>query len=518
MNKKNTNKSNNSSEALARLDIPYSEQLERNVLGMVMRYDGGFELLRELMSGDSSFFYLPRHRHIYSALNSLFESGVSIDFLLVIEELERMQLLSAAGGSDYLAECVLVDGTQANLRDYISRLLELYVRRELIRTGERISFEAGSGEFSSADLMDKAESYIFNLGRFSTHSPYEAVGVVMPSVLELVHISRRNREQGIPRGVATGFAYLDELTGGWQKSNLIVLAARPGTGKTAMAINLAFSAATNGRHQSAVAFFSLEMRKEELAYRLLSLCSNIGLGKILDGNLSDEELSVVESSVRGFSDVPIFFDDDPTLNIFSLRSKARRLVSQERVELIMIDYLQLMRGTERFSNREQEVSKISRELKILAKELEVPIIALSQLNRNSESRGNGRPMLSDLRESGAIEQDADMVIFLSKPDYYQDKQGLKESSPSMSLVEMTIAKHRNGQTGEFRLMFEGAYQRFSVNPADNFGTYAGQNSGFTPAISNNMDNFPPNNQNMSDWYNWQDVKSKHDGKDENLPF
>lgn len=481
-------------------NVPSSELLERYVLGMVMRYDGSFEQLRESLKGRNDFFHSLRHRHIYDAINYVFENSTKIDYLLVKEELERNKLLEQIGGVEYLAECVMADGTSANLSDYIQRLLDLFVRRELISVGDKIRHEAYEGQALADELMNNAEEYVFNLGRFYSRDPYLHISEMLPEVVSLIKLARKNRELGIPRGVATGFYELDELTGGWQKSNLIILAARPGTGKTAMALNLAINAASNIRQQTPVAFFSMEMRCEELAYRLLSLTSGVGLGKILDGNLNDKEMDkIIREGVDFLMGCPIFFDDEAGLNMFNFRSKCRRLVVQENVGMIIVDYLQLMRGHDRAMNREQEISKISREMKTLAKELNVPIIALSQLNRNSESRGGGRPMLSDLRESGAIEQDADLVMFLSKPDYHNTQDGdLRENNRDTILVDLTIAKHRNGQTGEIRLHFQGAYQKFTSN---------------NPNIdllnsSSNVRKFDIDDI----------IPSKHDGTDEVTPF
>lgn len=443
---------------------PQATELEEVVLGAMMSErsatDVGLEYLKE------DCFYAEKNRITFKAIASLSNKKMPVDLYTVSEELKATQELDQIGGVYALAQLTEQIASTAHIESWVKIILEKFIQRELIRISSEIIHDAYNPAANVFDLMNSAESKLFAITNNFIKKNYQKVSEALVSVI--THITELKNQKSEISGLYTGFKELDNMTNGWQKTDLIIVAARPGLGKTAFALNLARLTSMHKIKPAGVAFFSLEMSTSQLIERLLSAESSIKLENIKKGRLNENEWQRLnERGVVPLSEAPIYIDDTSALNIFELRSKAKKLVANNNVQLIIIDYLQIMSGTSenKSFNREQEISKISRELKSLAKELEVPIIALSQLNRNSESRGgkegtSKRPMLSDLRESGAIEQDADMVILLYRDDYYGTTAN-ENGENIKGLVEANIAKHRNGELGTIQLKVMLDIQKFT---------------------------------------------------------
>lgn len=436
---------------------PQNRDLEEVVLGALMIDKEALPMVLEILRPET--FYVDAHQHIYQAMIQLFDHSKPVDMLTVTEELRKMGKLEAIGGPYTLVELTNRVASAANI-EYHSRILaQKHIQRELIRISNKTIRDAYEDTTDVFDLLDEAEAGLFSITQTNISKSYEPLGALSGKALKLIE-ELSQKEDGMT-GVPSGFRDLDNLTAGWQPSDLIIIAARPSMGKTAFTLSLARNAAVE--YGKPVAFFSLEMGSTQLAMRLISAEAEVKGDRLRNGKLQGEqEWERVRSAISKFSDVPIFIDDTPAINIFELRAKCRRLRKQHGIELVIIDYLQLMSGTgDSKGNREQEVSAISRALKGMAKELEIPVIALSQLSRNVENRGGiKRPMLSDLRESGAIEQDADIVTFLFRPEYYgmyQDDEG----RDTTGLTEVIVAKHRNGAVDTVRLRFTKDFARFS---------------------------------------------------------
>lgn len=418
---------------------PQSKELEKAVLGAIMLDKNAFDIAAETLTEEC--FYVPAYQKIFKTCQRLSERNVQPELLSVVEELKFTNDLEAVGGPYEVTK--LTNYASINLEDHCRIIKQKYVARELIKiSGETVGL--GYDETVDAfDLLDTHEAKLSTLTTSFIKGNFQNSETLSIRAMERIDFLRLNREQ--LSGVPTGFKPLDRLTNGWQATDLIILAARPSVGKTAFALNLACNAAVNAIKPTPVAFFSLEMSSGQLVQRILSSESGIHLEKITRGRLYDDDYDKVTVASFRFAEMPIYIDDTAALNIFEFKSKARRLVRKHKVGLIIIDYLQLMRGisTEKNTNREQEVSTISRNLKALAKQLEVPIIALSQLSRAIETRKEKpEPMLSDLRESGAIEQDADMVMFLYRPDYQMQADEVDPSIRGEAMLK--VAKHRNG--------------------------------------------------------------------------
>ena len=430
---------------------PQAKELEEAVLGAIMLEKSAFDTVIEILKPEC--FYGEANQRIFKAMRSLAEKSLPIDLLTVVEELKLKEDLELVGGPYYVSKLTNAVVSSANIEAHSRIVLQKFIQRELIRISGEIIADAYEDSTDVFDLLDDAESKLFEITNNHLRSAFEDINTVLVKTIQRIE-DMRNRDEDIT-GVPSGFPSLDKLTYGWQPTDMIVLAARPSVGKTAFALNLARSAALHPTKPTPIVFFSLEMSSSQLVQRILSAESEIWLEKITRGKLEEHEMKqLYKRGIERLSNAPIYIDDTAALNIFELRAKCRRLKNKHDIGLIIIDYLQLMRGggDNKGGNREQEISKISRDLKGLAKELKVPIIALSQLSREVEKRKEGAkiPQLSDLRESGAIEQDADMVMFLYRPEYYDiTANEMGESNKGETYVK--IAKHRNGSLDTIKL-------------------------------------------------------------------
>ena len=436
---------------------PQAPEIERAVLGALLIDKNAFEMVCQWLTPET--FYLPNHQKIYSAIRDLALAEKPVDVLTVTETLAKMGLLEEIGGPATISEISCRVASSANVDFHARILAQKYLLRQLILFTSDIQTKAFDETIDVDDLMQHAEGRIFELAKRNIKQDFCDI---KEAVLESYDKTMRAySNKGELTGVPTGYSRLDEVTNGWQNTDFIVLAGRPAMGKTSFALSLLKNIAVERKIPSA--FFSLEMSKVQLADRLIANVTDIEVTKIANGQLSDIELSQYDSNLPTLMDAPIYIDDTPGLSLMELRTKARRLVREHGVKIIFIDYLQLMNANGmHFSSRQEEVSTISRSLKGLAKELNLPVIALSQLNRGVESREGlegKRPQLSDLRESGAIEQDADMVLFVHRPEYYHifnDDQG----HDLRGKAQIIIAKHRKGATSDILLSFEAEYTRF----------------------------------------------------------
>src|ERR1700748_3743115 len=430
---------------------PQAKDLEEAVLGAIMLEKSAFDTVAEILKPEC--FYMDAHQKVFKAMQTLQQKSQPIDILTVVEELKMRQELEMVGGPYFVTRLTNAVVSAANIETHARIILQKFIQRELIRISGEIIGDAYEDSTDVFDLLDDAESKLFEITNNHLRKNFDSIDTVLVKTIQRIEDLRHKQEE--LTGVPSGFPSLDRITYGWQSTDLIILAARPSVGKTAFALNLARNAALNPVKPTPVAFFSLEMSSAQLVQRILSAESEIFMEKIARGRLEEHEMKqLYKKGIDRLAKAPIFIDDTPALNIFELRAKCRRLKNKHNVGCIIIDYLQLMSGTgeNRNGNREQEISRISRDLKGLAKELQVPIIALSQLSREVEKRsqGNKMPQLSDLRESGAIEQDADMVMFLYRPEYYdipQDEMG----DNSGGETHVRIAKHRNGSLETIKL-------------------------------------------------------------------
>ena len=437
---------------------PQARELEEAILGAVMLEKAAFDNVIEIIRAEC--FYVDAHQRIFKACEKLAQKNMPIDMLTVVEELKSTEELDLVGGAFYVSKLTMSVSSSANIETHARILLEKFIQRKLIEISGEIITEAYVESTDVFNLLDEAEQKIFNITNNYLKKNYDDIGDALAKALE--RIDKLRLQTNEISGVPSGFPSLDKVTYGWQPSDLVILAARPAVGKTAFALNLIRNAAMHPTTPTPVAFFSLEMSSAQLVQRVLSAQSEIKLEKISRGNLEDYEYKQLQAKgIKPLETAPIYIDDTAALNIFEFRAKARRLVNKNKVGLIIIDYLQLMSGSgDRNSNREQEISTISRNLKVLAKELMIPIIALSQLSRAVESRKESKiPQLSDLRESGAIEQDADMVMFIYRPDYYDIKTNeMGESIEGETHIK--IAKHRNGSLETIKLRARLDIQKF----------------------------------------------------------
>ncbi len=443
---------------------PQAKELEEAVLGAIMLEKSAFDTVVEILKPEC--FYVDANQRIYRAMQGLALKSLPIDLLTVVEELKFREELDVVGGPYYVTKLTNSVVSSANIDAHSRIILQKFIQRELIRISGEIIGDAYEDSIDVFDMLDEAEGKLFEITNNHLRKNFDSIDAVLVKTIQRIE-DMRNRQEDIT-GVPTGFPSMDKLTYGWQNTDLIILAARPSVGKTAFALNLVRSAAMHPTKPTAVGFFSLEMSSSQLVQRILSAESEIWLEKIARGKLEEHEMKqLYKKGIERLSKAPIFIDDTPALNIFELRAKCRRLKNKHNVGLVIIDYLQLMSGSgDSRSNREQEISKISRDLKGLAKELQIPIIALSQLSREVEKRkeGNKIPQLSDLRESGAIEQDADMVMFLYRPEYYDiTSNEMGESNKGETYVK--IAKHRNGSLDTVKLRALLHIQKFVEDEA-----------------------------------------------------
>ena len=427
---------------------PQNVEAEQAVLGaMMLDHDAVITAMEQLRAQD---FYREVHRTIFEAMENLHRENKEIDVITLPEELRRMKKLDAAGGLEYVLSLPNLVATAANVEYHAGIVKDKAMTRDLITTCTDLASAGYDGEKEADELIDEAERKIFHLAENKKTSDFDPVGTVVEDTLDKITKLYENKA-GLT-GLATGFRDFDKLTSGLQPSDLILIAARPSMGKTAFTLNIAQNVGV--RQHKTVAFFSLEMSKEQLVQRLLCQISHIDSQKLRTGQLNtDEDWQKLTDACDLLYQAPIYIDDTPGISVSEMRSKARRLKAERGLDLIIVDYLQLMQGRNSES-RQQEISEISRSLKALARELKVPLIALSQLSRSVESRQDKRPMLSDLRESGALEQDADIVSFLFREDYY-DKE-----TENQHITEVIVAKHRNGPTDTVKLYFRGEYTLF----------------------------------------------------------
>lgn len=437
---------------------PQSVELERAVLGALMLEKEAYGVVADMLAPES--FYEPAHNKIYHAIQNLSIRECPIDMLSVIEQLKRDGNLEDVGGVMYISELTNKVATTAHLKYHAQIIMQKAIARDLIALSSRIIENAYDESEDVEDLMQEAEGGIFEISQHSMKRDVVQIDPVIKEAFERMKKASQNKNN--MSGIPSGFHALDKVTSGWQKSDLIIIAARPAMGKTAFVLSMAKNMAV--QYKVPVALFSLEMSNVQLVNRLIMNVCEIEGDKIKNGKLSPKEWDQLETRITELMGAPIYVDDTPSLSIFELRSKARKLVREHKVQCIIIDYLQLMNASGMsFGSREQEISTISRSLKGLAKELDIPIIALSQLNRNVEGRvgiDGKRPQLSDLRESGAIEQDADMVCFIHRPEYYFKKGQENYDEKMVGMAEIIVAKHRNGETKAIVLRFDQNRARF----------------------------------------------------------
>lgn len=430
---------------------PQAPELEESVLGAILIDPAALGDVIDILKPD--VFYKEAHYYIFQAITELYQSSNSIDVLTVVQQLRKNGKLEAAGGAAYIAQLTRKVLSSANVEYHSRIILQKFIQRELIRISSETIKMAYDDTIDVFDLLNNAEEKLFSISEGHLRQGTVELPKLLNQARENIDIARKNTT-GLT-GIPSGFIQLDRITGGWQKSDLIIIAARPAMGKTAFVLSLARNAAVIDKIP--VAIFSLEMSNIQLATRLLAAESMVQSDKIRKGQLDSDEISRINEAMRILSDAPIYIDDTPALSVFELRAKCRRFRQRNNVQLIIIDYLQLMTNTtDNNATREQEISSISRAIKALAKELNVPILCLSQLSRGVEKRTHFKPQLSDLRESGSIEQDADIVLFLYRPEYYK----LEPENGIPGSTEIIIAKHRNGPIGSVFLKFEEQYTLF----------------------------------------------------------
>ncbi len=432
---------------------PQAPDVEEAVLGAMLLEPSCVDLAMEELT--PSCFYDPKHRMIFEAMSRLVTDHTSVDIITVSSELKAQGNLEAVGGAVVLANLSEKVGSAAHIEYYVKILKQKTIQRDLISASYDILRDSFDDSIKVDDLIDKAQSKVYDAIQSNVRREVQDIGSVINMAMS--DLQEMQTADG-PTGVRSGFASLDRITQGWQKSDLIILAARPSVGKTAFAMNIARNAAV--QFHKPVAFFSLEMSAIQLAKRLMTSESGLSADKIKGGTkLENYEWEQLEYKLKNLIKAPLYIDDTPGIPVMEFRTKVKTLVKNKGVRLIVVDYLQLMQGpAELRGMREQEVAAISRTLKATAKELDVPIIALSQLSRNAVQRsgGNGKPVLSDLRESGSIEQDADMVLFIHRPEFL----GMSENPDDKELTQIIIAKHRNGETGEIQMLFKSEQVRF----------------------------------------------------------
>ncbi len=447
---------------------PQALDIEEVVLGALMIDKEAFSVVSEMLSPDT--FYDPRNQKVYKAIQTLSIEEKPVDMMTVTEELRHEGALDSVGGPGRVIELTQNVASSANIEYHAHILAQKHLARQLISYASQVETGAFDPMVDVDELMQKAEGALFEISRRNMRQDYTQIDPVIAEATKILQRAASNKD-GLT-GITTGFNGLDDVTSGWQSSDLVIIAGRPAMGKTSFALSLAKNAAID--NDIPVAFFSLEMNNVQLVNRLISNVCEISGHKILTGQLERDDWVRLDANLRKMQGKPLYIDDTPALSVFELRTKARRLVREKGVKMIMIDYLQLMNASGmKYNSRQEEVSTISRSLKGLAKELDIPILALSQLNRSVENRpdtngaDNKRPQLSDLRESGAIEQDADMVIFVHRPEYYhiyEDQKG----NDLRGMAQIIIAKHRKGATKDVLLTFRGEYTRFQ-NPEEATG-------------------------------------------------
>lgn len=427
---------------------PHSKEAEQAVLGAILLDQDKLILVGDFIKAED--FYFRNHEIIYDAMVDLYDRATPIDTVTVHQYLSDKNLLDEAGGAVYLADLGNNVPFLENIEHYGRIIEEKSILRKLIQAATTIAQTGYSGDNEVAEILDSAERKIFEVSQRKVGKAFAQIKDVLPETVD--RIEKLSKERGKVTGIPTGYSELDRMTSGFQKSDLIIIAARPSVGKTAFALNIAQNIGVHT--EETVAIFSLEMSKEQLVQRMLSAESHVDSQRLRTGQLLDDEWPRLTQGMSQLSKAKIFIDDSAMMTVMEMRAKLRRLQSEHGLGIVIIDYLQLMHSHRRSENRQQEISEISRGLKALARELNVPVIALSQLSRSIEQRSNKKPLLSDIRESGSIEQDADIVGFLSREDYQNDE------AEENKIVEVIIAKHRNGPIGEIKLLFLKEINRF----------------------------------------------------------
>ncbi len=471
---------------------PQAADLEEAVLGAMMLEQNALTNVIDILKPE--VFYREAHQKIFAAIHDLFGNSQPVDILTVTQELKKRGELDLVGGAYTISMLTNRVASAANVEFHARIVLQKYLQRELIRISSEIIKDSYEDTTDVFDILDKAEKELFAVSETNLRRNYEDMYSLVKEAVK--QIEGAKNQEGHISGIPSGFSGIDRITAGWQKSDLVVLAARPGMGKTAFMLSMARNMAVD--FKKPIAIFSLEMSGVQLVTRLISSETELEADKLRRGQLEQYEWEQLNARINTLTDAPLYIDDTPALSIFELRAKCRRLKAQHDVQLVVVDYLQLMSaGNDNRGNREQEISNISRSMKSLAKELNIPIIAISQLSRAVETRGGSkRPILSDLRESGAIEQDADMVLFIYRPEYYQITEDEKGHSTE-GLAQVIIAKHRNGSLGDVSLRFISRFAKFTdydaggydhpsdLGPSDSFDQ--GAKTLTLPSKMNDMD-------------------------------
>jgi len=488
---------------------PQAVELEEAVLGALMLEKDALTSVIDLLKPEC--FYKEAHKKIYEAIQQLFSESQPVDILTVTQKLRSNAALDFVGGPYYISQLSNRVSSSANTEYHAKIILQKHIARELIRISSETIQEAYEDTTDVFDLLDKAETNFFKIADGNIIKSYDRMSTLVNLAVKQIEIAASQIDGGLT-GVPSGFTEMDRLTNGWQKSDLLILAARPGMGKTAFVLSMARNMAVEYRRP--VAIFSLEMSSIQLVARLISSETGLSNEKLKRGNLESFEWEILQSRIARLTDAPLFIDDTAQLSVFELRAKCRRLAQQHNIQCVIIDYLQLMTvgGSDAKGTREQEISTISRSLKSLAKELSIPVIALSQLSRSVEQRGGEKkPLLSDLRESGAIEQDADMVMFIYRPEYY----GMSEDGDHRStagVAQIIVAKNRHGKTTEINLKFIDRLGKFT--DLDGFNDGFSENGSYGAALSpnNEFDNTPPPSQTITRGSRMDDIS------DSDVPF
>ena len=464
---------------------PSAIDMEEAVLGALMLEKDAIEVVIDILKPEA--FYKPSHQKIYAAIKEIAEKGDAVDMLTVTQELRNKNEIAEIGGAGYIAQLSNKIASAAHIDFHARIIAQKFIQRELIRVTSDIQRSAYDNTQDVYQLLDQSEQELFSIASGTIKKEIIPIPQILDDAIDKIQEAKTKEFNGVP----SGFPSIDKVTQGWQKGDLVIIAARPSMGKTAFTLSMARNMAAD--YQQGVAFFSLEMPSIQLVNRLIVSETEIDHNTIKSGKLSDKEWKVLNDKVEKLYQAPIYIDDSASLSIFDLSAKCRRLKAKQKLDIIIIDYLQLMKADVKGGNREQEVSMISRSLKQLAKELEIPVIALAQLNRGVELRTGSqkRPMLADLRESGAIEQDADIIAFINRPE----RMGITEDENGNStrgVAEFIIAKHRNGQTADINLRFRDQFARFEE--WDTLGNVINNNPEVIQTFSSKMNKEPkPNN-------------------------
>lgn len=494
---------------------PQALEMEEAVLGALMIEKDALTTVVDILKPES--FYKDAHKEIYRAILDLFAQSEPVDILTVTQQLRATAKLEIAGGPFYITELTSRVNSAANIEAHARIITQQAIKRELITIASEIQRDAYEDTTDVFQLLDRTEQNLFTISESNIRKNFADMRTLMQQAIKELE-AKKDHEDGLT-GVPTGFSALDRITSGWQRSDLVILAARPGMGKTAFVVSAMRNAAVD--FNMGVAIFSLEMSSVQLVNRLISAEAELESEKIKKGNLAQYEWEQLHYKIRNLESAPIFIDDTPALSILELRAKCRRLKAQHDIQLVIIDYLQLMSGDSSGKggggNREQEIASISRALKNIAKELDIPVIALSQLSRAVETRGGEKkPQLSDLRESGSIEQDADMVIFLYRPEYYgitQDENG----NPTTNMGEVIIAKHRNGSLDTVQLKFVGKFTKFADLDTGNLSPFGSSAFPEINAIPSEFD-MPPGTITLGSRANRGTPPGTSPTVDDNPPF